>query len=317
MAQQRRSTLAICRSGTFAVQGAFLTALSQAAIDTRIPLDDTDPKIDLIVNKERILNCTGQQLMDKILQSRMQRLTYGIKAIPAELFGHCGWGMGVVAGDTVSMLPDTVFQPPPTSLIVGHKGSGVQPFIMKSMVLMKINISANATSGYTITFEWLGHGAPVAAVAYTFPDCDNVAAARFKDGSLLINSVERKAESSGYDFTFDNKPDPNDPFTIAGPDITRNERADEVERILKAKLFGEYGDADYVAGVADPMTQYPWTFRIGSLTDGISFSAADSGFELDSGGEGYTGGFKRSELPYILEPLAPTSTSPIIVTRET
>lgn len=316
MAQQRRSTLAICRSATFAVQGAFLTALSQAAIDTRIPLSDEDPKIDLITDKERILNCTGQQLIDKILLSRMQRLTYGIKAIPSEIFGHCGWGMGVVAGDTVSMLPDTVFQPPPTTLIVGHKGSGIQPFIMKSMVLMKINISATPT-GYTITFEWLGHGAPVPAVAYTIPDCANVTAARFKDGSLLIDSVERKAESSGYDFSFDNKPDQKDPFTIAGPDITRNERADEVERILKAKLFGEYGDADYVLGTADPMTEQPWSFRIGSLTDGVTFAAASSGFELDSGGESYDGGFKRSVLPYVLEPLAPTSASPIIVTRET
>src|SRR5688572_4180798 len=205
MAQQRRSTLAIARPAAFDVQVDFETALAQGDIDTRIPLSDEDPKLDLVTDKERILNCSGQELIDKILLSRMYRLTYGIKASPEEIFGHFGWGFGVVAGDSVTLLPETEFQPPATTLIFGHVGSDIQPYILKSMVLMKINIGASAT-GYTITYEWLGHGAPAQAVAYDWPECPEITAARFKDGSLLINSIERNAESNGYDFAFDNKP---------------------------------------------------------------------------------------------------------------
>lgn len=318
MAQQRRSTVAICRAAGFDVQVDFETALAQAVIDTRIPLDDTDPKLDLVTTKEEILNCSGQELLDRILLTRMYRLTYGIKAVPSEIFGHFGWGFGVVAGAEVTLLPESEFQPPATTLIWGHVGSGVQPFILKSMVLMKITISASIT-GYTINYEWLGHGAPAQAVAYDWPECPDVTAARFKDGSFSVNSVERNDITSGYDFSFDNKPDPADPFTLASPDITRNERADRRDELLKWKAQGEIGDTLYAASITDPVTKYPFSFRIGSLTDGVSVAAVNSLFETAGGGESYDGGFKRSVLDFNLSPIAVSGNAdaPLLVTRET
>jgi hypothetical protein len=317
MAQQRRSTVAVCRAAAFDVQPDFLTALPQGDIDTRIPLSDEDPKLDLITDKEEILNCTGQELLDRILLTRMYRLTYGIKAVPAEIFGHFGWGFGVVAGDSVTLLPESEFQPPATTLLWGHIGSDIQPFILKSMVLMKISISA-AITGYTINYEWLGHGAPEQAVDYDYPVCPEVTAARFKDGEFTVNSISRLVAMSGYDFSFDNKPDPKDGFTLASPDLVRNERNDRREEVLKCKLYGELGDALDTAGKSDPVTKYPFSFRIGSLTDGCSLSAVNSLFESENG-ESYTGGFKRSELNFILSPIAVSGNAdaPLLVTRET
>lgn len=301
MAQQRRSTVAICRPAAFAVQSTFLTAIAQASITVRLPLSDEDPKLEYISEKDELLTCSGQDIDDRILRSRMQRLTYGIKAVPSEIFGHFGWAFGVVAGDEVTLLSETEFQPPPTTLIYGHVGSGVQPYILKSMVLMKINISASATGGYTVNFEWLGHGNPAKAVAYSWPACPETVGARLKDGTFNVNSVDELLNTDSYDFSFDNKPDAADPFTLAGPDITRNERADLRGTLLKWKNFGETGDAYYVAGIADPTTRYPFSFRIGSAVDGVSVAATSALFESD-GGEGYAGGFKRSIMPYNLTP---------------
>jgi hypothetical protein len=243
----------------------------------------------------------------------MYKLTYGIKAVPAEIFGHFGWAFGVIAGDDVTLLPKGEYQPPATSLIYGHDGSAIQPIILKSMVLMKINI-ALAVSGYTTTFEWLGHGAPSLASAYDWSDCNDDPVARFKDGAFSIDSVSRLSILSGYEFNFDNKPDPNDPFTRASVDITRNERADLRDLLLKCNLQGEVNDALYLAGIADPTTRYPFSFRIGTTSDGVTFACTSALFEHNDG-ESYEGGFKRSVLSYNLTPRQAADT--VTVTRET
>lgn len=313
MAQQRRSTVAICRPAGFNVQSDFDTALAQAAIDTRVPLSDEDPKLTYVSDKEEILTCSGEGIDDRILNSRMYRLTYGIKAVPLEIWGHAGWAKGVVSGDVVTLLPKGEYQPPATSLIYGHDGSGIQPIILKSMVLMKMNIALAAT-GYTVSFEWLGHGAPSLASAYDWPDCTDDPVARFKDGAFSIDSTSRLSILSGYEYSFDNKPDPNDPFTRASPDITRNERADLRDMLLKCDLQGEVNDALYLAGTADPTTRYAFSFRIGTTSDGVTFACSSALFEHNDG-EKYSGGFKRSELSYNLTPRKAADT--VTVTRET
>ena len=314
MSQQRQSTVAIAYPSDFAVQAGFLTALAQANIDARFPLSDQAPKLDLITDKERILNCSGQTLATKLLISRYIRLTFSIKASPAVLFGLLGWGFGVVAGDEVTLLPEGSYQPPPTSLVYGHVGSGVQPFLLKSMCLNKLSISA-ALTGYTINVEMRGHGEAVHTVAYAWPECPVVDVARVKNGAFSVNSVDRLPITSGYDFTFDNRMDEKDPFTLASEDITRNERADEREHLLKWKAQDEIGDTLYTAGSTIIPTQYPWSFRVGSLTDGVTVAAPASLFEVE-GGEDFEGAFRRSTLPYILEPVDVPGDSAVIVTRE-
>jgi hypothetical protein len=312
----RRSEVRIAYPSGFDTQSDFETPLSAGAIDAVFDLSDEDPKLELVTNKGRILDCSGRYLLKTVLNSRYYRLTFGINIEPAVLFGLFGWGLGTVAGDEVTLM--TGFQPPATTLIYGHVDSDQDPLLLKSMVLMKIVITANATTGYTASFEFRGHGNPDAATGYTFPECSDVTPVRFRDGAFSVNSVDYLADTTSYTFTFDNKPDDADPFTIAGPDITRNESADERQHDLAWVVAGKTGDALDAASKTDPPTEYPFSFRIGPLSDGITVAAARANFGAN-GGETYNGTFKRSVLNFLLEPekISGNADTPLLVTRET
>ena len=316
MSQQRQSTSAIAYPGGFDTQVDFDTPLLAAAMTARVPLSDEAVKLDLITTKERIMNCSARVLASKLLLTRMYRLSFSVKAVPSFIHGTFGWGFGVVAGDTVTLLPEGEFQPPPTTLLWGHVGSDIGPFILPSMVLMKISISA-AITGYQVNYEFLGKGVVIDASGFAWPACPEVDVARLKDGSFIIDGTERNSILTSWDFNFDNKPDPADPFTLASEDITRNERADEIDANMKVKLQSEFGDEFYVAGTSNPLTEYPWSARIGSLTDGVTIAAPNSTFEVETGS--FEGGFRRSNYSYLMDPLysAGDPNSPCFVTRET
>lgn len=311
----RRSDVVIAYPGDFATQAAWDDPIAQGDIDTAFPLNENDPRLEPILRKEDIASCDGQGWIDRIMLSRYQRLTIPINADPAVLFGCYGWNMGVVVGDTVTLLPRGENQPPPTTLVYGHVGSAIDPILLTNCVLHRIRLAASRT-GYDVELEFRCNGAPEPLTGYTLPECPDVVSPRLKDGAFSVNSTDYKLDTISYEFTTDNRPDDDDPFTIDGPDRTRDERADLRRYDLAWEVLGETGDALDLASQSDPVTVYPFSFRVGDLSNGLTIASAGAFFEAN-GGEGYNGGFKRSMLPFLLTPKVIAGEVSLSVTRET
>ncbi len=299
-ATPRRSQLRIAHSSTFAVQSAFGTELANAAIDKVFSLSDDEPKFEIVTRDDQIKDCTGQYIVDEIVQARKCRLSFGIEAEASVIAGLLGWFFGVVSANDRLMLGPTVFQPPATTFIYGHN-DGTQPLKLKDMVAEAITISGRVNDRIRATVSFVGHGNPVATTAYTFPDCATITPIYLKDGAFSVNSVDYLPDTREFEFSFSNNLlSEEDPFTLASVDIQRLERADERDYSLKWTVFGKPGDALHLAAVNK--TKYPFSFRIGPITNGVTISAV-SAILKQNGGPKHDGEARRSALDLLLLPI--------------
>ncbi len=301
MSSPRRSQARIAYSSTFALQSAFGTALGNGALDAVFNLSDEEPKLEFVTKDDRIIDCTGQYSIDEVILSRYCRLSFGIEVEAAVLNGLVGWAFGTVSGDDSLMLSPSEFTLPVTSFIYGFVGGAQNPLKLKDMALASIRITGRVNERVKASVAFVGHGAPVAG-SFTFPDCSTITPVYLKDGAFTINSVSHLADCREFEFGYDNKPlIDEDPFTLASIDVTRIERADQREYLLKCTIFGEPNDTLEAASRTNPKTKYAASLRIGSATAGVTFTSASAIFRQR--GTTFDGEARRNAIQYELEPV--------------
>lgn len=310
----RRSQFAIAHSSIYAPQSAFGTALANGAIDAVISLDDTQPEVEVVLDNFEIIDCTGEYLVDRLTMARSSRIAFGFYAEQSSLFGWLGLGAGVIAGDEVTLLPPFSFQPPPTTIITGNRGSLIAPLKWKDMVVDSVRITGRVANRVTGRVQLRGHGGPTSATGYTFEECSTIDPIFLKDGAFLLNSVNRAADLREFDFFLNNAlVFQEDPFPFNSIDIARMERAERREWSLNVTLFGEENDATWNAAIANG--KQPYSLRIGPADEGITIASAGDAL-MSPPTKGYAGQVARSTMGIRLDALRPSGeTSPIIITR--
>ena len=297
----RRSQVRIAYSSAFASQSDFGDPLSNSAIDAVFSLTDNEPRFEITTKDDEIIDCSGQYKIDEVVLAKSCTLSFGIYAEASVLAGLLGWAFGTISGDDILMLGPTEFQPPATTLIYGHDGGNVDPLKLQDMVIDSISISGRVNERIKCNVTFKGHGEPPAATGYSFPECADVDPIYLKDGAFTLNSEDRAADLREFDFTYGNKLlSDEDPYTSTSVNITRMERADRRDYLLKFKLFGEPNDTTHQAALAK--TKMPWTLQIGADDDGIEISCV-SGILKQDGAPSHDGEARRSVLNLINEPI--------------
>jgi hypothetical protein len=317
----RKSQYAIAISSLFETQSAFGTALADGDIDSVVSLDDSNVEVEIVTDKFEIIDCTGEYRQDVLLMARSSRISYGFYAEGATLFGYLGLAGGVITGNEVTLLPPFEYQPAPTTLITGNRGSSILPLKFKDMVLDSIRITGRVANRITGRVQFRGHGKPTPVSGYTWPDCLTPDPIFLRNGAFSLDGVDRAADLREFDFLINNNlVFQEDPFPFNDVDIAWMERAERREWPLNVTLFGELNDATWQDANFqndDAIGKAPFSLRIGSISDGITIASAGDAL-IEMANMGYAGQVARSTENLILSALRPSGEpSPIIITRNT
>ncbi|MDQ3649692.1 MAG: hypothetical protein M3458_05305 [Acidobacteriota bacterium] len=320
MADQRSTALVIAFSPTFKKQTTFGTALANAELTAAFPVTARN-YFEVNETVERILDCTGQRLIDELLTGRIGALTLEFDATPQLLFGLYALAYGVVAAPSGAgpfthegtQLPLDVYQPPPTSFIVGFKGSARALVILKDAVVNNVRVRATARGKVTATATISFNGAVPAAVAFTLPACASVTPVRMSDCQLLVNAIDQTALLREFEHSYSNNLLlGDDPYTGNSIDPTRLERADERAETLNFQILGEPGDAMHVDMVA--RTKRSVLLHIGAATNRMSINATEAIIKRQGSGIGFDGEARRSTLRVTAEPVSVAGAAPSRIT---
>lgn len=315
----RKGQYAIAYPSDFATQSAFGTALVDGDIDAVVSLDESQVEVEIVTDKFEIIDCTGEYPIDKALMARSSRISYGFYAEGGTLFGYLGLAGGVIAGNQVTLLPPFTYQPPPTSLITGNRGSSIAPLKFKDMTLDSIRITGRVANRITGRVQFRGHGAPAPVPDYDWADCLTPSPIFMRSGDFTLGALKTAADLREFDFLINNKlVFQEDPFPFNDVDIVRMERDERREWPLNVTTFGELNDATWrLANFQDgnAIGKASYSLRIGSVDDGITIeSAGDALVEMQN--LGYAGQVARSTEALILTALRPSGEpSPVIITR--
>lgn len=315
----RRTAARVCYPSDFAVQVDFDTALAAADCDAVFNLTpDVDPKLEIIETTDEILHCSGRFVLQHRVLTRFARFTFSIYVEPAVLFGLGGWNLGVVAGADDLMLPIDEYALPVTTLVYAKANSVEDPKILKSMALVKMELTAapNQRLGLALTFE--GSAEYADAAGFVIPECVDAEPVYLNDGFFKVNAVDYTAYTRNLNFTYDNAPPAEDRFTAASIHPDHIETADIRQHDFKWTVLGELGDALDEASRTVPSTAYAVQWRVGSATDGVLIDVASAEIKPD-GGESFEGSVRRSVLGLALFPkyVAGDGDTPVKFTRLT
>lgn len=318
MASPRKSQYAIAFSSTFAAQGAFGTGLSDGAIDEVVSLDETQPEVEVVLDNFEVIDCTGEYLARRLVLARSSRVSFGFYAEGRTLFGWLGLAAGVVADEEATLLPPFQYQPSPTTIITGNRGSSVKPLKFKDMVVDSVRITGRVANRITGRVQLRGHGGPTEVTGYTWADCETVDPMFLKDGAFVLDGANRAADLREFDFLLDNKLEfREDPFPFNSIDIAWMERAERREWPLNVTLFGELNDATYKKAISptEGDNEVDYSLRMGSTDDGITIASVGDAL-MSLTGQPYAGQVARSAQALNLIALRPSGEpSPIIITR--
>lgn len=315
----RRTAVAVCYPGDFAVQADFETALAAADCDTRFNLlPDVDPKLEIVETTDDIAHCSGRFISQRRVLTRFARFTFSIYVEPAVLFGLAGWNLGVVSGADALMLPVDEYEMPVTTLVYAKANSVEDPKILKSMALVKMELSATPNARLVLALTFEGSADYGAASGFTIPDCVDAEPVYLNDGTFIVNAVDYTAYTRSLNFTYDNKPPVEDRFTGASIHPDHIETDDMRQHDFRWSVLGELGDALDEASRTVPSTSYAVQWRIGSASDGVLIDVAEAEIKPD-GGEVFEGSVRRATLGLALFPkyIDGDADTPVKMTRLT
>jgi len=278
----------------FAIPGAglrqvdFATAMDPADITFLFP-DTAKTFYRWDQTREEQLDCSGEELYDKILLGEIGDITVSFDATPKIVALLVAYALGVAAAPTgtnpythaITELPLDVYQGPVFSAVFGFRG-GADPLLLRSCAINSWSLSARARQKITgqanIKFA---EGTPIED--YVFPACVNEPALRFQDSKLTIGGVDQATLLRMWDLGYDNKILTDDhAYTNASTKCTRLERSDRRERRINWSILGDDSDAAFATYKAG--AKQSALLELGASPNKVSLTAAETFFELDGGG---------------------------------
>lgn len=298
----RRTSVAVCYPGGFDVQSDFDTPLAAADCDTRFNLvPDVDPKLEIVETTDEIAHCSGRFIQQRRVLTRFARFTFSIYVEPAVLWGLGTWNLGVDAAPDALMLPIDEFAMPVTSLVYAKANSVEDPKLLKSMALVKMELSATPNQRMALALTFEGSADFTDATGFVIPECVDGNPAYLNDGTFKVNNVDYTAYTRNIAFAFDNRPPVEDRFTAASINPDHIETDDIRQHDFKWTVYGETGDALDEASRTVPSTSYAVQWQVGTLSDGVLIDVADAELKPD-GGETFEGSVRRAVLGLALFP---------------
>lgn len=313
----RRSQLRIAYSSSGAVQADFGISdwLADGAIDKLFTLAaGSEPQLEYVSKDDEVFTCTGQDILDEIVLARSLRISFDLQIDIETLAILLFWGFGAQAGDDITMLSETEFQPAPTTFIWGHDDAAGTALKLGDMTLDELTLNGEVSGRINCTVAFRGHGGPTSATGYVFPPCDDGDIMRLSDGDFILNSVSRIADLRRIEFSFKNNLlFEEDAHTAASIDITRMERHDRREELFTFTIFGQPGNADHLAALGK--TKMPVTWQIGPDDNGIEITAT-SAILKQGEGPGHDGEAPRSVLRLVARPrkISGNANTPVMAT---
>lgn len=292
----RLTALKIAHNTDFTPQSDFETALADNQINKLFNRVGT-PSLEFVLDKERIIDCSGNWIIDEVLLAQSSLLRFEIEADASDLLKILQVYFGVANGDDALVLDLEEYQPPPQTFILGFKNG--TKLKLKSMVGDELVITAAKKQRVRVSMAWRGHGNPATANGFVFPNCMTPTPLRLPQGAFTLNGSDRLKDLFQIQFAYRNKLlFQEDAFSNDSVDIDKMERADERECLLDFTLYGDPFGADFAAAKAS--THMGWSWRIGPANDGLLITAA-SGIQRYVGMD-FVGEAPRSALKLQNEP---------------
>lgn len=309
----RRSTLRIAYSPTFKKQSAINTPLGNSELTAVLTARaNTQEMVEVAETVEDVFDCTSQYKVDDIVLHRMARLTIDLEASAQIVMGFLAlWGgvAGAPSGSgpyihTVNMLGPTVFDLPLTTMIVGFADGSDPGLVFMDVAVNRITFGGRIGENLRVRVELVGNGSLPAASGFTFPDCTQPNPLRFTTGSsFLLNSVEKLSTTRDFELTLDNNMPLNDyPYVFDSVDVKRLARGDRRPTFMRPGILAILSDALGVAARAVPKNHWPFVLKIGSSTDYVQITAADSIIRLRTPNTAWDGEVAESKLQLECEP---------------
>lgn len=209
------------------------------------------------------------------------------------------------------------YQPPPISLIFAFT-DGTTGYMASDCVLSSFTVTEEDSGFYRVTLT-ASHAGPLdECTGLTIPACSTPDALETRRGKLLFGSVDATNDRVLASYTFTQGLQTDDAFTIASPFAQRMERQDLRGHDWKAEINQTLNDDVWDLVVADGCrgTEVDLSWRIGSGSNGGTFSAAQSKLRFVDTQQQFGGPANRARIPVIARPYArtPASTRPASIT---
>lgn len=320
MPTKRASQSLLAIPGAGKRQANFATEMATADITFLFP-DTAKTFYKLDQTREDVLDCSGQELYQRLLLGEIGDISVSFDATPKIIALLAAYGLGVAAAPTgtnpythaLTELPLDVYQGPVFSAVFGFRG-GADPLLLRGCTINSFSLSGKARQKITGQANIKFAEAAVEA-GFVFPACVNETALRFQDTALTVDAENLAELLRSWDFSYDLKLLTDDhAYTNASSRPTRLERSDRRERRINYAILGDNSDAAYIA--AEAGAQAPVILELGASPNKVTFSAPNTQLELDGGGlakDGQAGetNIKIAGMPMINGVALPLSASVI------
>lgn len=321
----RGSQLRIAYSPTWKKQSAFGTPLANGDL-TAVFQARTPGGIQITRSEDIISDCTGQYTISRQELTRVAKLSIELDADAGVLGGITAMGFGVAGSPSgggpytnpISMLGPTVFDLPVTTLIYGFNDGDDPGVKLQDVAVNSFEVVAAVGERTIVRVEFVFNANLIAAAGFSYPACTDVTPLRMVNGDFTYNSLGRllstppNQNSRQISFRYDNGMlIRDDPFTIDDPDITRLERADKRTYSFSWKVGGRELDTLHTQALASRSsnTKYPLSFRVGSTTSGVTYTAPETLLLDDEAFITFEGEGNRAVCNYTIEPTRNSSDS--------
>lgn len=303
----RRTQLRVAYAPGFQAQAGFGIPLSPASLTkVLVTREGGQSHIEPVFTTEDLNDCTTQYLLDLIVLHRIARLTLDLEVDVTTLAGLFGMALGTTVGSTVFMLGPTVYVLPATTFIVGFADGEDPGIVLSDAVCESLTLTGRVEQKFQVRAVFIGRGDMLAAVGFTFPDCEDIVPLRFDQNALFtVNSVEHINDTRAFECTYNNNVPIRDfPFSLASVDITRAlERGDKRNYSVNWTVTGREGDTLATAAISVPPTHYDFLIRIADPAgNNVELIAADAMIRPQGTFQGFDGEVSMAVLLLTLTP---------------
>lgn len=316
MSQKRATQSLLAIPGAGKRQPDFATPMLPADINFLFP-DTARTFYKWDQTWEDQLDCSGQELYDRILLGEIGDISVSFDATPKIIGLLAAYGLGVAASPSgapsvythaITELPFSSYQPPVFSSVFGFSG-GSDPLLLTSCVLNSFSLSGKVRQKITGQAN-IKFATATVIDPYTFPVCVNETALRFDDSTLTADGTDLAAILRSWDFSYDQKLLTDDhAYTNAGIHATRLERADRRERKINYSVLGDDADPIYLS--AQPGDHIPLILALGASPNSVTFTAPNAHVTLDGGGLAKDGQAGETNIKITGMPMMSGATMPL------
>jgi hypothetical protein len=296
----------------FATQPAWGTPIDQSLL-TEVVQAVSPNHIEPFKTVADVFDCTQQYKIGSRVLKRGARIRLQIKVDAKRLAGWTAYAFGAAGTPSsgtsaITMLGPKSFQPPVFTIIVGYDDDEDPGIVLFNAVVDKLEVVGRSGEEFVINIDIVGDGSLTPATSFVWPACTDIVPIYFEDGALTVNSVDRftcatpNQTTHEFSFSYSNNLAIDDGRPMAKKDFIRLNRKEKRDYMADWKVEGRPNDT--LAALAHARdTSGSFSFRIGSSSQGVTYTVTKCEFAEGSPLVSHEGELRRAALNLRLNPL--------------